>query len=234
MISPSRPTPSAGPARAPQTGRPRAIAAAILCCAALLAAGCGTSHPAPIASGELAEAQLFPYYPVYWVGRTFDGRPLATVDGLKGYSNTVGDSVYYGDCLQSKGIFGGGSCELPLQVSTVIYRPHSNATLGTQRNILVRGVPATVYDEGRSIELYSGRVAIDVFSDTYAHALAAANELVPVNAPGSPSAPLPLPVFCPGLSGAQDAATARVMQNLPSHICERSAAATALEKSLVQ
>ena len=94
------------------------------------------------------------------------GHPLAAADGLKGYINTVGDSVYYGDCVHSKGILGGGSCLLPLQVTTVIYELHSNATLGAQRNIVVRGVPATVYDDGRSIEIYSGRVAIDVFSDT--------------------------------------------------------------------
>ncbi len=89
--------------------------------------------------------------------------------------------------MQSKGIFGGGSCLLPLQVTTVIYRLHSNAALGPQRNMLVRGVPATVYDEGRSIEIYTGRVAIDIFSDTFAHALQAASELRPLNAPGSAS-----------------------------------------------
>ena len=74
---------------------------------------------------------------------------------------------------------------LPLQVTTVIYRLHSNAPLGPQRNIVVRGVPAIVYDEGHSIELYTGREAIDVFSDSLAHALAAAQQLQPVNAPGS-------------------------------------------------
>ena len=95
-------------------------------------------------------------------------------DGQKGYISGVGDSVYYGDCVQRKGIFGGGSCLLPLQVTTVIYGLHSNATLGPQRNMVIRGVPATVYDEGRSIELYSGRVAIDIFSDTFAHAHRAA------------------------------------------------------------
>src|SRR3977135_1367956 len=149
------------------------------CCLALAAGGCATGHPRPIVAGELAEAATFPYPRRYGVGSTFIGHPLAAGDGLKGYINTVGDSVYYGDCVQSKGIFGGGSCLLPLQVTTVIYRLHSNATLGPQFNIVVRGVPATVYDEGRSIELYTGRVAVDIFSDTYAHALQAANELLP-------------------------------------------------------
>ena len=80
---------------------------------------------------------------------------------------------------------GGGSCQLPLQVTTVIYRLHSNAPLGPQRNMLIRGVPATVYDEGRSIEIYSGRLTIDIFSDTYARARAAALQLRPLNAAGS-------------------------------------------------
>ena len=69
--------------------------------------------------------------------------------------------------------------------------------------MLVRGVPATVYDEGRSIEIYTGRVAIDIFSDTFAHALQAGDELRPLNAPGSSSGDaaaarlLPRPVGSP-------------------------------------
>jgi hypothetical protein len=210
---------------------PAALAAA-LACLALVAGGCGTAHPRPVAKGELAEAKLFPYYKVYWVGPSFENHPLAAVDGLRSYINTVGDSVYYGDCVRSKGIFGGGSCLLPLQVTTVIYPLHSNATLGPQRNIVVRGVPATVYDEGRSIELYTGRVAVDIFSDTYARALNAANELLPLNAPGSSHGKLPAPVYCPGLSGPIDARLSRVVDELPAHICQRTAAAAAFERTL--
>jgi hypothetical protein len=208
--------------------------AAMLLFAALLLGGCGTGHPRAIAAGELAEAKVFPFYRIYWVGPSFERHPLAAVDGLRSYINTVGDSVYYGDCVQSKGIFGGGSCLLPLQVTTVIYRLHSNATLGPQFNIVVRGVPATVYDEGRSIELYTGRVAVDIFSDTYSHALRAANELLPLNAPGSATGRLPPPVYCPGLSGPIDARLTRVVDSLPAHICQRTAAAAALERTLTE
>jgi hypothetical protein len=201
-------------------------------CLTILAGGCATGHPRAITASELAEAETFPFYRVYWVGSSFAGHPLAAADGLKGYINTVGDSVYYGDCVQTKGIFGGGSCLLPLQVTTVVYRLHSNATLGPQHNILVRGVPATVYDEGRSIELYSGRVAIDVFSDTFIHALQAARELLPLNAPGSASAQLPAPVYCPGLSGSTDASVTRAMARLPRHACQQAAASVAFAKEL--
>jgi len=207
-------------------------AGAAVALAGFVLAGCGTGHPAPINARELAEAQTFPYYRVYWVGPSFQGQSLSAADGLRGYIEKIGDSVYYGDCVKSKGIFGGGSCELPLQVTTVIYRLHSNAPLGPQRNIVVRGVPATVYDEGRSIELYTGRLAVDIFSNTFARALAAAERLLPINAPGSSSGELPAPVFCPGLSGAQSSEVQRVMASLPGRACQRSEAEEAFVKRL--
>jgi hypothetical protein len=209
----------------------RATALGVLL-AALLLGGCATGHPGPIARVELAKAQTFPYYRIYWVGPRFDGRPLAAADGLTGYISTVGDSVYYGDCVHGKGIFGGGTCQLPLQVTTVIYHMHNNSALGPQRNILVRGVPATVYDGGRSIELYTGRVTIDVFSDTLFHALQAAGELMPLNAPGSARGNLPLPVYCPELAGEVEPKLQGVLEHLPRRACQRLNAAKALKKSL--
>jgi len=204
----------------------------LVLCAAATACGSATRHPPPISAGALEEAETFPYYRLYWVGRSFDGHPLAAVDAQKSYIASVGDSVYYGDCVHGKGIFGGGSCLLPLQVTTVIYRLHSNATLGPQRNIIVRGVPATVYDEGRSIEVYSGRVTIDIFSDTFSHAHKAALELLPLNAPGSAAGRLPPPVYCPGLSGALDAKLKRLLERLPGRVCQRARAAEAFAKGL--
>jgi hypothetical protein len=210
----------------------RAALALTALCAALAAGGCATGHPQPIAAGTLAEAETFPYFKVYWAGPTFAGQPLAAADGQIGYDSGVGDSVYYGDCVHRKGIFGGGSCLLPLQVTTVIYGLHSNTTLGPQSNTVIRGVPATVYDEGRSIELYSGRVAIDIFSDTFTHARRAALQLRPINAPGSATGKLPPPVYCPGLSGAMSSELSHVMATLPGHACQRAAAQEAETKRL--
>ncbi len=189
-----------------------------------LASGCATVHPPPIDSRALAEAQTFPYFRLYWVGPSFAGIPLAAVDGRNGYNTAIGDSVYYGDCVTGKGLLGGGGgCALPLQVTTVIYRLHSNAPLGGQRNALIRGVPATIYDDGRSIELYSGRLAIDVFSGDPTHAMLATSQLRPLNAPGSVSQKLAPPVYCPGLSGAIASDLRRVLGALPRHPCQRAA-----------
>ena len=200
--------------------------------AVIVAAGCGTGRPGPIEAGSLTEAQTFPYFKVYWVGPSFQGSRLAAADGLKGYLAAVGDSVYYGTCVHSKGIFGGGSCLLPLQLTTVMYSLHSNATLGAQRNTVIRGVPATIYDQGRSIEIYTGRVAIDVFSDSFAHALAASTQVLPINAPGSASGDLPLPIYCPGLSGPIDAHLQAVLNRLPAHICRRTRVQSAFDNSV--
>jgi hypothetical protein len=210
-----------------------AIIAALAGTALFVGCAAATRHPAPIAARELAEARTFPYFPIYWAGSSFAGQPLVAADGRRGYNPAVGDSVYYGDCAHGHGVFGGGgSCALPLQVTTVIYRLHSNAALGPQRNILIRGVPATVYDEGRSIELYSGREAIDIFADTYAHAFTGALGLRPLNAGGSVTAPLPRPVYCPGLSGPQEPAVQHAMLRLPGHACQQAAAELAYTRSL--
>jgi hypothetical protein len=206
---------------------PSLTALAAVAAAAALLSGCGTGQPSAIEPKELAEAQTFPYFRVYWAGDSFLGNALVAADGQKGYISSVGDSVYYGNCVRGKGIFGGGSCVLPLQVTTVIYRLHSNTTLGAQRNIVVRGVPATTYDGGHSIELYSGRVAIDLFSNSFARAYAAAQLLRPLNAPGSATGNLPLPIYCPGLAGEQSAQVKAVMAHLPAHACPKASAALA-------
>jgi hypothetical protein len=247
LLARGRPHPRTGRSPLPSRSRTRALAhrltslradrrallATILVAAlaAVFATGCGTGQPSPIEAKELAEAQTFPYYRVYWAGDSFLGHPLVAADGQKGYINSVGDSVYYGTCVRGKGIFGGGSCVLPLQVTTVLYRLHSNTTLGPQRNIVVRGVPATTYDKGRSIELYSGRVAIDLFSNTFAHAYAAAQILRPLNAPGS-TGNLPPPIYCPGLSGAQSAQVKAAMEHLPAHACQKASEALAFADSV--
>lgn len=211
----------------------RALAALLAVLACLLAGGCATEQPAPLTVRELAEAQTFPFYRVYWVGPRFGSYRLVAADGRNNYISSSGDSVYYGDCVPGKTTaLGGGGCELPLQVTTLIYTRHANAPLGPQRNTLLRGVPAVIFDGGHSIELYSGLVAIDVFSDDLPEALRAVSALRPLNAPGSAAGPLPPPVYCPGLSEPRPAAVQAALRNLPGHACQQVAAALAIDKAL--
>ncbi|MGH2833418.1 MAG: hypothetical protein ACRDK2_11660 [Solirubrobacteraceae bacterium] len=208
---------------------PSALAVSLaIAFAACALAGCSTEHPPPISASELAQARTFPYYPVYWVGRNFGRVPLTAAGGQTTYNSTIGDSVYYGDCVHGKGLLQTGSCRLPLQVTTVVYQLHSNVGLGSQRNALIRGVPATIYEDGHAIELYSGRLAIDISSNSPSAALLAASQLRPMNAPGSSSVPLPTPVFCPELSGSIPQSLNSVLSKLPGHVCQLLAKAIAL------
>jgi hypothetical protein len=220
-----------GFSRAPALAAAIALAG-VLATSVALASGCGTSHPRALKASTLQEAQTFPYFPVYWVGRSFEGQPLDAVDGRKTYISSVGESVYYGDCAHGKGIFGGGSCVLPLQVTTAVWHLHTNASLGASHNLLIRGVPAASFDEGRSIELYTGQLAIDVYSDSPARALRAALLLVPLNAPAPPRGRLAKPVYCPELVGAVDARLEAILDHLPGHICQLARAARELNYKL--
>jgi hypothetical protein len=235
---------------------------AILLAAALFAGGCATSQPAPITVRELAEAQTFPFYRVYWVGPRFGSYSLVAADGRQNYSSSIGDSVYYGNCLPGKtSALNGSGCELPLRVATLIYTRQANASLGAQRNTILRGVPAVIYNGGDTVELYSGRVAIEVFSDDLSEALHAIGQLRPINAPGSAAGQngdrlgrhslrshpqigqrrrrvspgfgaLPPPVYCPGLSGPQPAAVRAALLDLPGHACQKAAAMLKIDRAL--
>src|SRR5271167_2868114 len=189
---------------APRTVRPARSRGLqiVLALLALVLAGCGTHAPLPITASvnrqELLQAEFFPYHRVYWDGLRFQGLTLTAADGTQNYNPSIGESLQYGNCTPGNGPLHTGGCVLPLQITTLIYHHHSNSALGSQYNTLIRGVPATIFNGGRSIELYTGKQAIDVVADTPAHALAAAMALRPLNAPGSASGSLPLPDFCPG------------------------------------
>lgn len=199
-------------------------------CAALT--GCGTSQPRRISAAELAGARTFPYYTIYWVGKSFASHALTAADGVDAYKSSSGDSVYYGDCVSGNGVLGSSGCLLPLKVTTSIYALHSNVDLGRQRNTLIRGVPAAIFEDGRSIELYTGRLMIDVYSNTSAGAFTAARMLRPLNTTGSSSSPLPLPVYCPELAGHRPAKVFAVMQHLPGEACENAKAALTQSEAL--
>jgi hypothetical protein len=184
-----------------------------LACALLLSA-CHTGHPPPLSAAALSDARHFPFFRTYWVGYTFEGVAITAADGREAYDKAVGTSVYYGDCEPGHGALHTGGCTLPLQVQTQVYDVQTSRKLGPQTAIVIRGVPATVFDGGRSIRLYSGILAITVYADTPARAIRAVQQLRPLNAGGRPFVELPAPRYAPVLWGpgaqrAVDVALAR-------------------------
>ena len=172
--------------------------------AAVTLTGC-TTHPAPpISASDLARARAFNRFTVYWAGRSVDGIPLTAADNLYNFINSsVGFAMYYGDC-ESRGALHTAGCTLPVKITTVIYQPHSNASLGLQRNVRLRGVPAVIFGGGNDIEIYTDRQAIDIAADSPRRALAAVAALKPFNRTPTANFPaFPQPYFQPGLSQEQ-------------------------------
>lgn len=181
-------------------GVKRALLLGALTCLGLPSTGCHTRSPPPLSDRALRATRSFDGLTIYWVGRRFEGIPLTAADRPKDYDRSLGIRLYYGDCLGRRRLFASGGCTLPLEINTVHYFPHSNDALGPRVMTRIRGVPAVIYDQGRSIEVYTGPLAIDVFADTPARALRAARALHTLNAgPDTAADQLQPPFYTPGV-----------------------------------
>lgn len=173
-----------------------AILALLTAGLALGLSACRREGPPPLAPAKLAATRHFRAIPVYWVGMRFDGVPLTAADRPADYDPALGMRVYYGDCIRHRTPLGRSGCTLPLEITTVRLQVHSNQPLGVHRATHLRGVPAVIFDGGRSIELYSARVAIDVFANTPRRAMRAALALRGLNThPSHRAGPLPAPDY---------------------------------------
>jgi hypothetical protein len=165
-------------------GRRRALAALCLAglCAAALSACASTTQDKPIPHNIL-ESMIEANFPVYWLGRAFQGMQLS--EAIHDPSDAW--SVQYGNCLEG----GEGGCVPPLRVVT---SPDNSFLPGGQapaRETRVRGVRAVLAQGGRTVALATGTVVIDIYATDARTALAAALTAVPINAAGQPQAPLP-------------------------------------------
>ena len=154
---------------------------ALLCALALAACG-DTLQDKPIPHNQLESMMLAPY-PVYWLGGSFDRLQITEV----AHDPSGSFSVSYGDCLQG----GQGTCTPPLRVITSPDNSFLPGGTTPSRPIQVRGVRAQLTREGRTISIPAGGVVIDIYAKDFPTARAAAQAVVPVNATGSPEAPLP-------------------------------------------
>jgi len=171
-------------------GAPALAAAAIL-------AAC-TTHPAPpISAQALRSARSFKEYTVYWAGPSVDGTPLTAANSPLYFYAPVGFAMYYGDC-EGRGTFHAGGCTFPLRITTSIYSAAQDPSSRPLRRLLVHGVPAVAYNQGRNIEVYTDRMGVNIVADTPARAIDAARALRLFNRRASAGFPaFPEPVFQP-------------------------------------
>ena len=154
---------------------------AVVCSAALGACG-NTLQDQPISHSTLEKLLVIPY-PVYWVGGSF--RRLSITEAIQDPSGAV--TIQYGDCLQG----GQGTCVRPLRVVTSpdnSFVPGGSSTLRAAR---IRGLAAVVAQDGTTIEIPTSGVVVAISAASPRLASAAARTIVPLNAVGTPEAPLP-------------------------------------------
>lgn len=163
---------------------PRRLAASSL--AALCALGMGacanTLQTTPIPHNTLEGLEMAPF-PVYWLGRSFQGMAVseATHDASGSYS------VQYGNCAEG----GEGACVHPLQV---VSSPDNSFLPGgstPKRSTTIRGVAAVLARAGRTVVIATAGVVVDIYAANASSARAAAKTIVPINFLGAPEAPLP-------------------------------------------
>jgi hypothetical protein len=157
--------------------------------AALLALACGgcsdTLQDKPVPH-NLLEALIVAPFPVYWLGGSFGG--LRVTDASHDPSGAF--TVQYGDCLRG----GQASCIPPLRIITSPDNSFLPGASAAHTTVSLRGVRALVAEQGRTIELPTGGVIVDIHARAAALALAAARMAVPINAAGAPEARLPAPL----------------------------------------
>jgi hypothetical protein len=152
----------------------------------LACSGCAdTVQDRPIPHSNL-EMLLAAPFPVYWVGRTFQG--LAITETAHDPSGAF--TVQYGDCRQG----GQGTCAAPLRVITSPDNSFVPGDGSAGRTVMLRGVSASVMSNGRSIVFATAGVVVGIYTLDARLAAAAAQAAVAINEAGSPGDPLPPPL----------------------------------------
>jgi len=152
-------------------------------CALGLCSCANTLQTQPIPHNTL-EGLIVSPFPVYWLGRSFQGMEVTEASHDPGGAY----SVQYGNCVQG----GEGSCLPPLRVVT---SPDNSFLPGgsiPSRRTRIRGVPAVLTQSGATIALATGAVVVDVYATNPHAARAAARTMVPINEAGAPEAALPV------------------------------------------
>jgi hypothetical protein len=161
-------------------------------CAVTLCACGDTLQTKPIPHNIL-EGLIVRPFPVYWAGGSFAG--LQITDASHDPSGAF--AVQYGDCLQG----GQGTCVTPLRIVTSPDNTFVPGDPSSRPTGQLRGVPIIPSRGGRTIVIAAGGVVVDIYASTARLARAAAETAVPINAPGSPGAPLPAPLPDTGYAG---------------------------------
>jgi hypothetical protein len=161
----------------------RILTAIVAAVGATVLGGCGDTLQVKPIPHNILEGMVAAPYPVYWLGGSFEG--LAITEATHDPGGAF--SVQYGNCLHG----GQGTCTPPLRLVSSPDNSFVPGSTTSSATLTVRGVRALAVEAGRTIVIPTGSVIVSVYAERASLASAAAAALVPINAPGSPGAPLP-------------------------------------------
>ncbi len=184
------------------------LAAALALLLPLGLAACGnTLQDQPIPRRALEPMVLSSHYPVYWLGGVFHNLAITEAAHDPGGAYTL----HYGDCLEG----GQYTCVTPL---TIVTSPDNSFIPGGtagRRTIAVRGLRATLMQQGTTIEIPTGGVVVSIYANVRALAQAAALTMVPINRAGIPGEPLPPKLPNTGFAGEPLASQKPLVVHIP-------------------
>jgi hypothetical protein len=153
--------------------------------AALWLSACGNAAPPQPVSHSSLEAMVVNPFPVYWLGGSFHRLTIS-----EAFHDTSGAySLQYGGCLEG----GQGTCVAPLRIVTSADNSFQPGGETGSHSTVIRGVPARVAQQGRTIVLATAGVVVDIYARDSSLARAAAMMAVPINQSAAPGSPLPAP-----------------------------------------
>lgn len=159
------------------------LSLALLCLAFVLSACGNTLQDQSISSSVLEQLVMVRQYPVYWLGSSF--RKMRVTNVLRDPSGAF--TIQYGDCVEG----GQSTCVPPLAVVTSPDNSFHPVGETPTTKLSLRDVQGLLTQNGKTIEIPTGEVVVDLYADNPALARAAAQRIVPINQQGLPGAPLP-------------------------------------------
>jgi hypothetical protein len=177
------------PRRALRAG---ALAAFAALCALGLGACANTLQDQPALPSFLEPLVMQNEFPVYWLGGAFRRLAITSV----GRDPSGAYEIAYGNCTEG----GQNVCVTPLQIVTSPDNSFLPGGSTPTRVVPMRGVPSVVAEGGRTIEVPTGGVVVDIYAASPALARAAATGMVTINAVELPGTTLPRPLPATGFA----------------------------------
>jgi hypothetical protein len=156
----------------------------------------GAKQAPPRSSFDLDSARAIADFPVYYAGTAVEGHPLTAVLRRKDAADYV--AFVYGDCIVESDTGCAPPAEIQVWPACIrnlsLYDAGATSSVPTPDATVVRGAPGAFFDDGRRLEIQTGRATVVIFSASRTASLRIASALRGLNVAVAAGGSLPSPV----------------------------------------